>query len=89
MTRFMKLAWVCVFALTIALAASACPDKGTRAGDRCVTSADCRAPLVCSNRFAEAGVMGVCVHPEALTDATVPDAGDEPDGETEDASQQR
>lgn len=61
-----------VSALALALALPACDDKGTRAGDRCDTSSDCRPPLVCSNRFAEPGVLGVCVYPDAVPDAAVP-----------------
>lgn len=47
--------------------------RGTLAGDRCETSADCDPPLLCSNQNEDpdAGIHGICVLPEAVPDAAV------------------
>ena len=57
--------------------APGCACNGSMAGDRCETPADCDPPLLCSNETAPEGTLGICVLPEAVPDAAVP----EPDAE--------
>ena len=67
--------------------ALACACNETLPGDRCESSADCDPPLLCSNETAPAGTLGICVHPEAVPDAAIPEVDAAPDAApTQDAS---
>ena len=75
-----------LFALLLGLAL-ACACNGSLAGDRCETSDDCDPPLLCSNETAPEGTLGICVLPEAVPDAAVPELDADTDaGATYDAS---
>jgi hypothetical protein len=72
------IAAIAAIALTAALAATACDDPNHDVGARCTRTNDCTPPLVCSNRDATDGTLGICVYPEALPDAG-PSTDDLPD----------
>jgi hypothetical protein len=50
----------------------ACSDPNHGVGDRCRTAGECDLPLTCSNRDLPDGSLGICVYPEALPDAALP-----------------
>jgi len=80
MKHLVAIVAIVAIALTTALAVAACDDPNRNVGARCTHTDDCTPPLVCSNRDATDGTLGICVYPEALPDAG-PDAADLPDAD--------
>jgi hypothetical protein len=67
----MRLVLIIVLAAAAGLLACEKPNYGM--GERCTVPGDCDLHLVCSNRDLPDGALGICVLPEALPDAAIPE----------------